>query len=84
MKLNRIQVLSILTYWYALVFMSGWLSNGAEPINILCLIALDLWGFLASMFFVQRFQKSEESEKGDNDARHLRDFPDHRERCAAM
>ena len=68
MKLTRIQALSILTYWFALVFMSGWLSNGADLFTILCLIALDLWGFLASMFFVQKYQKSEESEKGDDGA----------------
>ena len=68
MKLTRIQALSILTYWFALVFMSGWLSNGADLFTILCLIALDLWGFLASMFFVHKYQKSEESEKGDDGA----------------
>ena len=63
MKLNRIQSLSILTYWFALVFMSGWLSNGADLITILCLITLDLCGFLASVFVADEFQKSEESEK---------------------
>lgn len=49
MKYEPKTVLTILVYWYVLSFLSGWLANDSEPIEILGLVILDVIGFLASV-----------------------------------
>ena len=49
MKYEPKTVLTILVYWYVLSFLSGWLANDSEPIEIIGLVILDAIGFLASV-----------------------------------
>ena len=63
MKYEPKTVLTILVYWYVLSFLSGWLANDSEPIEILGLVILDVIGFLASVVTLRaESQKAEETK----------------------
>ena len=64
MKYEPKTVLTLLVYWYVLSFLSGWLANDSEPIEILGLIILDVVGFLATVLSLRAESlKTEESKK---------------------
>lgn len=64
MQLTKKNVMIVVLYWYILAFMSGWIANDSAPIEIFGLIALDLWGFIATIYvFKTKSPKTEESEK---------------------
>lgn len=64
MKYEPKTVLVVLIYWYVLSFLSGWIANDSEPIEILGLVILDVLGFLASVESLRAESlKTEETKK---------------------
>lgn len=64
MQLKKRDALTIVIYWYALAFLSGWIARGSSFVEILGLIILDGVGFIVTIILYKpKSPKTEKSEK---------------------